>query len=262
MISVVAFAFCAVLWLWLEDRRRFDLVGAGVQLPRRSRWNFSWPSWFGFTLITIPKPIADFAQRVKDRLLSQYKTKPKLVALVGELGARVQDVNDALFGMILMFDYQNNAVGVWLDYLGRFVGEARQGAVDDDYRVFIGGRIQANKSNGRIEDLLGVLNQVIALLGGTPTVVVQEFQTATIHFRVEDVVMTDAVRARLVPLMKATKAGGVKLEITYWPIATGANIFQFAAGDVLQLDVLAGFGDDTDPSIGGRFADVDGDRPA
>lgn len=84
---------------------------------------------------------------------------PKLNAFLSALLSQVQKAEDAIYG-VMFSRLIGFAVGVQLDAIGRLVGEARLGRLDDDvYRKAIRLRIYVNGSRGRPEDLIYIAKQ-------------------------------------------------------------------------------------------------------
>lgn len=198
--------------------------------------------------------ITDLAARAAARVLSQYKSKPKFMALVNGVTGMVQQVEDALWAIVAQLDTAQ-AQGTWLDYLGNFVGEARAGANDAAYRLFIVARIIANKSQGTVEDVIGVI-KIVTLLNVFP---VARKTPASLEVFLDGYAMAEPVRTRLMQLLRRTRAGGVRLMVIYSPDATDTNMFLFASGDAFEDSTTQGTpdSDDDDDTDGGKLADAD-----
>lgn len=198
--------------------------------------------------------ITDLAARAAARVLSQYTSKPRFMALVNGVNGLAQDVENALWAIVGQLDTAN-AQGTWLDYLGNFVGEARAGANDANYRLFIEARILANKSQGTVEDIIGVIKKLTALsvfpLARKPP--------ASVEVILDGYAMTEPIRTRLMQLLRGTRAAGVRLMVLYAPDATDTNMFLFASGDAYESSTTQGTpdSDDDDDTDGGKLADAD-----
>lgn len=95
----------------------------------------------------------DDEDEVADLILSEYLESPNLLSLVRAHRSAVA-ARDAVAVSV----YEDaldvgRAVGVWLDALGRVVGESRDGRSDDELRRGLRVRILANRSNGRVAEL-------------------------------------------------------------------------------------------------------------
>lgn len=94
------------------------------------------------------------------RLIEQYKGKPRIEAFIQALADRVQDLEDTLYD-IFFESAIANATGTQLDDIGDIVGQQRQGMLDAEYRTFVRARIKANRSSGRIEELIEILRLIL-----------------------------------------------------------------------------------------------------
>jgi hypothetical protein len=92
----------------------------------------------------------------------------------------------------------DQAQGVWLDFLGNFVGELRAGANDADYRTFLQARIIANRSQGRIEDLIAVARKITAL----STFGMVRMSPASLEMSLFGYAMAEPIRTRLMQLLR------------------------------------------------------------
>lgn len=200
--------------------------------------------------------ITDFVARTASRVLSQYKPLARFGIIISGIAGRVQDAEDALWAIVAQLNV-DTAQGVWLDYLGAFVGEARDGANDAAYRVFIAARILANRSQGTVEEILSVINTVMA--GAAPILLVRRLSPASLEVRIEDSAtgLVEPNRTRLMKILRSTRAAGVRLMVLYWPDQNDDQLFTFSSDDTLQLDADKGFGDDMNPLVGGKFIDAD-----
>ena len=84
-------------------------------------------------------------------LLSQYKGKPRIEKLLRVYLAKVQEL-EWVFADLADQRNLDTAFGVWLDMIGRIVGQSRQGWTDAEYRKAIRARVVLNRSQGRIDD--------------------------------------------------------------------------------------------------------------
>jgi hypothetical protein len=193
--------------------------------------------------------VATFAARV----ISQYQTKPRFMALHRGLTQLAQDAEDQLWAIVAKLDI-DQADGVWLDYLGNFVREPRAGANDADYLKFIKARIVANRSQGRIEDLIAVV-KIITALSVFP---VARKTPASVEIILDGYAMAEPIRTRLMQLLRATRAAGVRLMVLYAADATDTNMFLFSSDDTLQASATQGaVEDDPNDVNGGKLADAD-----
>ena len=98
--------------------------------------------------------IDDHVARALD-MIPSWISKPHVQAIVRALAQQVQEIEDVLQDLEQAFSL-SGATGVWLDYLGLLVGEARIGLSDQDYRRFIEAGILVRRSNGDIPTILEI----------------------------------------------------------------------------------------------------------
>lgn len=141
--------------------------------------------------------VTDRAARMKARLLSIYKGKPNFEALVDIAGAQFQEVEDAAWQMQSFIGRRlSAATGDLLNKWGALVGQERGTSVSDaEYRLRIGARIRANRSNGTAPDVYRVLR---ALMGTTGVLEYIRGGFATFAMRVSEYSMG----ASLVPVFR------------------------------------------------------------
>jgi hypothetical protein len=190
--------------------------------------------------------ITDHVEQGLALLLSQYKDKPRLAALLSSYLRRVQELEDAIWD-VLVKRLIDNAVDEQLRMIGRIVGQANEGGWDDDtYRIFIKGRIRANQSNGHGDDVIDVLNLVEAadfvLSEVYPAAMYVDFATPTI-----------ADPLILMELARRAKGGGVRLQLLYGDHDVGIDAFSFCAGTTELASTTEGFAL-SDASTGGYLS--------
>lgn len=110
---------------------------------------------------------ADHAGLAVSRLLEQFHDLPRMEAMVQDLVATLQPLEDLAWQLLrerylTTIDGAGPAVGEQLDGLGAILGEPRAGRSDDQYRLFLQVRILINVSDGKAEDLGGILELLAA----------------------------------------------------------------------------------------------------
>lgn len=196
--------------------------------------------------------ILDYAERAKARILSQYREKPKLVALVMTLAAAVQEIEAALFDVIDQTAV-GTAVGSWLDQLGNIVGEERGGVGDVLYRRYINARIAANGSEGTLENIIDVIE---AWYGSPfPDLRLAELGRMNIEVDMADPDVSAESVERLIKLLRDTRSAGVGIEL-FWQQDAGTKIFTFSSSSSVETSALLGFGDSSNPATGGQLRSV------
>ena len=157
-----------------------------------------------------------------DRLLEQFKDRPRIVALLTAYLNQVQDLEDVLWELFLD-RWISTAVGEQLNVIGRVVGEKRQGSLDDEYRAFLRARIRANRSVG----LLAELVKIVALIqNDNLQVLAREYDPAAV--RLEPVGATVVDARRVARILTSAKPGGVALRYVYSESARASTLL---AGD-------------------------------
>lgn len=195
--------------------------------------------------------ILDHTRAALDRLAEQYKGKPLLEGVIRVLSTRVQKAEDVLWQLFLQMRDIDNAEGAQLDVIGKIVGQPRDGSLDPEYRKRIRARIRANKSHGTPPDLMAVFD---VLWEGLYTYrYVPQYQ-AGFAWRILDPV-TDGLINLYLGFLRDAKSAAVR-GILEWQYHADADTFSFADGPGL------GFGDASDPDVGGRLAAArSADRP-
>lgn len=201
--------------------------------------------------------ITDVSDTVASRVLSQYQKLTQFMALMRGLGAEIQEAEDALWAIVAQLDF-HQANGIWLDWLGRLVNELRAGAADTDYRRFIAARILANRSSGRIEQVLDVLRASLDVAVGTGIVLTEwdlvamtiEVPGATAELGGQQGML---ILTRVLQLLRATRSAGVKLTLRYQD-DVDAEIFVCGDSTGAVDPPGKGCGDSSDPTVGGRLS--------
>jgi hypothetical protein len=191
-------------------------------------------------------PITTHIEDAKNRLIFQYKGKPKREGLIEALfGQRSQDFENAaqqLFSRLNIDD----SVGVQLDGIGTIIGQDRNALADAVYRLFIKGKIGQNTSEGEIEKVLDVWR----LISSANTIRLVEVFPAEIWLYYDVPLDPELVDPAFELIQNVVGAGiAVKFLIAYDP----EEAFAFAGG--VDLNV-AGFGDDGDPLVGGKLSTI------
>jgi hypothetical protein len=178
-----------------------------------------------------------------DKLLAQFKEKPKIDALIRMQTDQIQDLENAAFGLYVGRSLQT-ATGATLDRWGNLLGELRSGRSDSEYRAAMFFKITRNIAQGTPSDLISIFQ----ILTGAQNVKYSEQYPATaflVGIGMPEGTDTDI----LGPYIKAAAPAGVRLgQIT---VATGDRVFGFEG---YPASFLSGFGDLGDPSVGGFLA--------
>lgn len=163
-----------------------------------------------------PIKITDHNARGIGLLLSQFSDSPKMLALAGILLDRVQEWEDLAFDYLTekLIDF---AQGVFLEVLGRSIGEKRGPLTDDEeYRRVIKARGLANASECAIQTHIDIAEVIMEPHLSVPEPNVRLFQHGRKHVRLEYDVDTDPgadLRNALVRLIGIAKCGGTSYTI-------------------------------------------------
>lgn len=92
-----------------------------------------------------------------DRLTYKLR-QPNIEALLSLFLAKNDELESAIaeIGNIKDID---TATGIWLDYIGKIIGESRNNLDDDDYRIMIKRRISINTADGTPDKIISLIKQ-------------------------------------------------------------------------------------------------------
>lgn len=177
--------------------------------------------------------VPDHGDQAVALLISQFRGKPRIEIVLRALMAQVQELEDTAID--LNERGMDELSGYRLDVLGRVVGRQRLGMSDEQYRVWVKGRIAANRSSGRTED---ILNLALVVFGEDVTArMVEDFPGAfTLHL--DDPVPGDW-GAQFVELIGIATAPGVRSQVTW---TDSASAFRFSTTGSTVTDSDRGFG--------------------
>jgi hypothetical protein len=165
-------------------------------------------------------------------LVTQFKEKPRLYALLESFGLRIQDLENTCFDVQAsrLFD---NAEGVQVDGFGSIVGEAREGRTDVDYKTAIRARMILNFSHGTIEDILALLVNIT----GNNRIRLEESYPAGFVAQILDPIDPDyVVPTRIQTLVHSCRAGGVYGIVLFGVLGS----FQLDSGPGLDIGLWGG----------------------
>jgi hypothetical protein len=189
-----------------------------------------------------PQPITDHVRAGILKLVPPFWGKPRIAAGLQAVLIEVQALEDAIWGVV-NGRLLPNATGWALAMLGKIVGQDNLGYDTETFRTLIGGRILANRSNGRRGDLLAVLR---VIFGAGPAIWIQDGGGATYRaFVFGETLARRAVRV----LLSITRAAGVGLEL-WTGTDDGTGLIGYSVTDLPEIGPL-GWGTVTDGLIGG-----------
>lgn len=184
-----------------------------------------------------------------NRLLQQYRGKSKIEGFYTAFLQQFQALEDGAYPVAAGREIWNGigtpAIGEQLDNIGVLVGIDRNGLSDEEYILFIFGKIAQNNSETTITDVLNV----VGYLFQAPTVIIQEIFPAGVAIEI----VGTPIAPRLYPIAKQLiKASlGAGIELIFAAVTPAPYAFRFAYPGV--NGALEGFGDLLNPSIGGVF---------
>lgn len=186
-----------------------------------------------------------------NRLLQQYKGKPRVATLFTSTVEQIQELEDAIYaidaGRQIYDGTSTPAIGAQLDMIGQIVGIARNGLTDAQYILFIFGKIAENFSDTTIPTILSI----IGYLFQAQKVLIQPIYPAGIAIQM----LGSAIPISLYPLATnlIQAALGAGINIVYAGAYPTTKVFRFYSPDTTADN---GWGDANDPSVGGVFVDL------
>lgn len=172
---------------------------------------------------------------------------------VGAVAGSFQTLEEALqqiyYGLRV-----DTAVGAQLTQIGDFVGRPRAGVDDDDiYRRYVRAQIRVNRSDGISSDLLAVLSLIV--YDDDAVYVREERGGATVVYRVEGIVLDDAIAVIAIDTLRTAASDGVRIILEWWQVPE-EEMYEFADADA------GGDGDEDDEDTGLSYDDDDDDFDA
>ena len=197
-----------------------------------------------------PTLVTDHVGEALAKLLIQFRGQPHLQQILSSYVVQIQEL-EAVFISLIDERYVLTAVGAQLDGVGRLVGETRQGRDDDDYRIAIIGKIELNRSNGLVEDIIALF----LLLLPSHTVTFSRGVKASFILAINEALPpSDPSPAALDAQLQRFKGGGIRAHLLHSGFDDSLG-FTFATGSTPEVDALKGFSD-VAGSTGGHFASV------
>lgn len=185
--------------------------------------------------------ISDHIARAKDRLIEQYKEKPKIEGLLEAIVKPLQELED-LFLALGTERWIDSAIGAQLDVVGKIVGAQREvGQNDEDYRLAIKAQIIMNLNQGTPEEIIAAAKFFI----GSIFIWYLEVYPAAVDI-FSSTIIPEENRAKIRAQLKKFLPAGVSLDS--FGQFDEANPFIFSGG--------SGFGDVNDANVGGLLADL------
>lgn len=195
--------------------------------------------------------IEDHVAQAAASMISQYHDKPRMNAVLKAYVAGAQDAEDMLWDVMLSH-LLDSATGDRLETVGKLVGQARKGSNDDQYRLYIEARIRVNRSNGKPQDIVALMQLLLADYE-------HEYRpmfpaSVMIEARGLDLVTRDP--EVLAELFCSAVAGGVACEFRWSEQGAEDTSFTFSATGAVVQDEDLGFSGLLDTNSGGGFTSV------
>ena len=200
------------------------------------------------SILKIDTHIAD----ALNRLLEQYKNKPKTEGLISALSQQFQDMEDVTFSLILGREI-SSAVGAQLDLMGTIVNLSRaSGQSDDRYRTLLYVKVGQNTSQGAPEKLISIYK----LLTDANTIFYQNLNRASIMLTVDKDIdpLNDPDDVTFIYTnLEDVAAGGVRIDYLSC-FSPDGDSFAFA-GPNTNIPAF-GFSNTITPADGGKLAKI------
>lgn len=193
--------------------------------------------------------INDHVIQALNRLAQQYKNQPRITGFYTAIIKQIQDLENAIYdlnsGRQLWDGTTTPAVGEQLDKLGELVGISRNGLTDQQYVLFLFGKIGENFSDTTIT----TVETVAGYLFETQVVLLYEEYPAGVGIEVIGSQLPPSLNNVAIGLIQATLGAGIK--IRFFAISNTLNTFRFDGPGI--VGAINGFGDVNDPDVGGVY---------
>jgi len=196
----------------------------------------------------MPAPITIDHQDATVLLTRRYR-QTYLVALLRSWLRALNAADEALVQMYPGLYDVTAAEGVQLQTLAKLVGSARVLGNDTFQRIIVQTETLVRKSSGTTTELLAILDTLYDDEPELEALYPAALLAGPVYSTTEDL-------AELVgQILRRATAAGVRIDLVFSEAAE-TDTFAFADGDTVVVDTARGWGDDTNPSTGGVFADV------
>lgn len=155
--------------------------------------------------------IPDHRERARADLLSQFRHKTRIEALIRALALGTQNLEDALLDFVvsLSVDFATDEL---LNRLGKLVGEQRLGLSDSEFRRIIRVRIAANRSSGTRDELISIFEQAT---DAAEVRYVDSFPAAFLLIAFVPEIPSQILRDRINAIIEIAKPAGVNFTASY-----------------------------------------------
>lgn len=150
--------------------------------------------------------ISNHDEQAKNRLITQFRSKPNIDAFLGVYTTEVQGL-ETIYFQLLENRSIDASVGTQLDLIGTILNETREGLSDSDYRLKLIAKIAANISQGTPEDMINIYK----ILMQADQVELFEYFPGTIQLFASNTEPISAIQ-RIKDALNRTKASGVVID--------------------------------------------------
>lgn len=181
--------------------------------------------------------ITNHIQQAIDRLAEQYKYQPGIVGFYTALIQQIQDLENAGYdldaGRQIWDGTTTPAVGAQLDALGTIVGIARNGLTDQQYILFLFGKIGENYSDTTTSTIITIAQYLFE----TQIILLYEEFQAGVGIEVIGTPLPSQLWPLAIGLIQASLGAGIKIK--FFAISPDIGTFRFAGPGV--TGVVNGF---------------------
>jgi hypothetical protein len=186
-----------------------------------------------------------------DRLLEQYKNKPRIMAIHSAFYDQIQILEDAIFeidrGRQLWSGNDVPSFGQQLDNIGTIVGISRNGLSDAQYILFIFGKIAENFSDSTLDSI----SSIVGYLFQANQIIIQELPPAGLMIEAFGSQTPESLYVFAKNLVKAAMGAGI--ELVFASASIDEDIFSFDGNNTNSSN---GFSDVNSPLLGGKFISI------
>lgn len=199
----------------------------------------------------------DHVARGLDRLIGQYRGKPRLDGLLTSYLLEVQALEDAIWTLRTLRTL-DVATGESLRIIGRIIGRARGSLTEAEHRTALRAQIKVNRSNGKADELIEILRIMLTGSVAANTIDIRYRSLPPGYFEIQSRGDIGTMSADVAfELLDQARAGGFDFAFIF-SVEPAAETFEFGdtANGATVYDSALGFGDTDNASLGGKFSDM------
>lgn len=185
------------------------------------------------SLVTLGDGRIDHVAKALSRLPEQLKNSTVLISLIRALLSPAQEIEEVFYALLALKSI-DDATGAQLDLIGKLVGQARGGNLDDDYRKFIRVRLSVNKSRGLRSDYI----KIISLLYPTAKIEVRARGGAA-EVTIHNITISNADAAIIMSFLQLAHGAGVRVVLGTFPDSED-TAFTYRWAAVLAANTIIG----------------------